>query len=68
MSNNLGNLRAERDIEHYPVRNNATYAGLWKQIALGIVAGYTALSVLGFIAAMLWLKLATSGLQLQIPS
>ncbi|WP_339491000.1 hypothetical protein [Pseudomonas sp. EL_65y_Pfl2_R95] len=68
MSNNFENLRAERDIERSPVKSSANYAGLWKQIALGIVVGYTALSVLGFVAAMLWFKLATSGLQLQVPN
>ncbi|MFI8482880.1 hypothetical protein ACIGCM_20155 [Pseudomonas sp. NPDC078700] len=67
MNNKFENLRAERDIEHYPVKSEANYAGLWKQIALGIVVGYTTLSVLGFVAAMLWMKLATSGLQLQVP-
>ncbi|ARU87457.1 hypothetical protein [Pseudomonas sp. M30-35] len=68
MSNNFENLRAERDIEHYRAKPSPNYAGLWKQIALGIVVGYTVLSLLGFVATMLWLKLAASGLQLQVPS
>lgn len=48
-------LRAERDRptnhRHEPNR----FAGLWKQIAIGIVVGY---SVLGIISTVAWLIIA----------
>ncbi|NRH28625.1 hypothetical protein FEZ62_13365 [Pseudomonas sp. MS19] len=70
---NFDNLRAERlhaepDFERYQPKSGNNFAGLWKQIALGIVVGFTTLSVLGFLASMLWMKLALGALQFQIPS
>ena len=48
-------LRAERDVPtHYRHEPNR-FAGLWKQIAIGIVVGY---SVLGIISAVAWMIIA----------
>jgi hypothetical protein len=48
-------LRAERDMPtHYRNEPNR-HAGLWKQIAIGIVVGY---SVLGIISAVAWMIIA----------
>lgn len=68
MNNDFENIRAERDTERYQAKASPAFTGLWRQIALGIVVGYSVLSVLGFVGAMLWMKLMTSGIQLQIPN
>lgn len=48
-------LRAERDMPtHYRNEPNR-HAGLWNQIAIGIVVGY---SVLGIISAVAWMIIA----------
>ena len=48
-------LRAERDMPtHYRNEPNR-HAVLWKQIAIGIVVGY---SVLGIISAVAWMIIA----------
>ncbi|MFI8735094.1 hypothetical protein ACIGKM_04180 [Ectopseudomonas toyotomiensis] len=48
-------LRAERDMPtHYRNEPNR-HARLWKQIAIGIVVGY---SVLGVISAVAWMIIA----------
>ncbi|MDP3815863.1 hypothetical protein [Pseudomonas sp.] len=45
----------------------APYAGLWKQIALGIVAGYSALTVLGLIGWAVAVKFMLGHLQFIAP-
>ncbi|MDR8014805.1 hypothetical protein [Ectopseudomonas guguanensis] len=48
-------LRAERDMPaHYRNEPNR-FAGLWKQIALGIIVGY---GVLGIVSAVAWMVIA----------
>ena len=48
-------LRAERDMPtHYRNEPNR-FAGLWKQIAIGIVVGY---GVLGIVSAVVWMIIA----------
>ncbi|WJN58679.1 hypothetical protein [Pseudomonas sp. SO81] len=67
MRDNFENIRAERDVPlHRASAPSQNYAGLWKQIALGIVVGY---SVLGVLSAAGWwfVKLALSGLQITTP-
>lgn len=62
------NIRAERDV---PLHRSSTpgpnYAGLWKQIALGIVVGYSVLGVLSAVGWWVFVKLALSGLQITTP-
>ena len=61
-------IRAERD---RPVRASGSssnqYAGLWKQIALGIVVGYGVLGVLSLIAWAATAHLVLSGLKFGAP-
>lgn len=68
MRDNFENIRAERDVPlqraSMPSQN---YAGLWKQIALGIVVGYSVLGVLSAIGWWLFVTLALSGLQITTP-
>jgi len=56
MRDDFDNIRAERET---PYRTAATssnkYAGLWKQIAIGIVVGHLSL---GLIGAVLWMVAA----------
>lgn len=48
-------LRAERDMPmHYRNEPNR-FAGLWKQIAIGIVVGY---GVLGIVSTVVWMIVA----------
>lgn len=70
MRDSFDDIRAERDL---PYRTNATnspthsHAGLWKQIALGIVVGHLSL---GLIAAILWVvagQLLVADLQIVMP-
>ena len=44
-------LRAERDLPSRYRHDPNRFAGLWKQIAIGIVVGY---SVLGILSAIAW--------------
>jgi hypothetical protein len=60
-------IRAERDVPIHRQTPSSPYAGLWKQIALGIVVGY---SVLGIFSALGWLvfvRLAMGTLQIAVP-
>lgn len=60
-------LRAERDMPMRQRYEANRFAGLWKQIALGIVVGY---SVLGIVSAIAWLviaRIALSGLAITLP-
>ncbi|MGQ7959126.1 hypothetical protein ACUTAF_15690 [Pseudomonas sp. SP16.1] len=60
-------LRAERDLpsryRHEPNR----FAGLWKQIAIGMVAGYSVLGILGAIAWALFGHLVLGGFTVNLP-
>jgi uncharacterized protein (DUF2062 family) len=60
-------LRAERDMPMRQRYEANRFAGLWKQIALGIVVGY---GVLGIVSAIAWLviaRIAFSGLAITLP-
>lgn len=61
-------IRAERDL---PTRGRQSssnqYAGLWKQIALGIVVGYSVLGVLSLIAWAATAHVVLSGLKFGAP-
>ncbi|WAJ40133.1 hypothetical protein OU800_04995 [Pseudomonas sp. GOM7] len=59
-------LRAERDMPMRHRHEANRFAGLWKQIALGIVVGY---GVLGVISAVAWLvisRIALGGLAITL--
>ena len=68
MRDDFDNIRAERET---PYRHAATqanqHAGLWKQIAIGIVVGHLSLGVIG---AMVWIvaaQLLVGDLQIVMP-
>lgn len=48
-------LRAERDMPTRYRNEPNRFTGLWKQIAIGIVVGY---SVLGVVSAVAWMVIA----------
>ena len=68
MRDNFENIRAERDV---PLQRASTpgqnYAGLWKQIALGIIVGYSALGLLSAMGWLIFAKLAMGTLQIDVP-
>ena len=67
MKNTFEEIRAERE-RPLPGNNlRPQYTGLWKQIALGIVVGYLALGVLGFIAWAVAAKFMLGNLQFIAP-
>ncbi|EZH77199.1 hypothetical protein L0Y47_05540 [Ectopseudomonas composti] len=60
-------LRAERDRPtHYRNEPNR-FAGLWKQIAIGIVVGYSVLGIISAVAWMLIAQVALSGMSITLP-
>lgn len=60
-------LRAERDMPtHYRSEPNH-HAGLWKQIAIGIVVGYSVLGILGTLAWMILARVALGGMSINLP-
>jgi hypothetical protein len=67
VKNAFEEIRAERERPLPSSNPRAQYAGLWKQIALGIVVGYTALSVLGVIAWAVATKFILGNLQFIAP-
>lgn len=68
MRDDFDDIRAERD---RPVRtslgNANPHAGLWKQIALGIVVGYGVIAVLSMVAWLVVGHLALGTLKLGAP-
>lgn len=68
MRDDFDDIRAERD---RPARASGSspkqFAGLWKQIALGIVVGYSVLGVLSLIAWAATAHLVLSGLKFGAP-
>lgn len=67
MKNTFEEIRAERERPLQSSSPRAQYAGLWKQIALGIVVGYVALGVLGLIAWAVAAKFMLGNLQFIAP-
>jgi len=43
------------------------HAGLWKQIALGIVVGYLALGLISAVGWAVFARFALGGLQIAVP-
>jgi hypothetical protein len=56
MRDNFDDIRAERETPYRTLANQPNkHAGLWKQIAIGIVIGHLSL---GLIGAVVWLVAA----------
>ncbi len=49
------------------VYNRDPHAGLWKQIALGIVVGYLALGLISAVGWAVFARFALGGLQIAVP-
>lgn len=67
MNDDFESIRAERDT---PVHRQApinNYSGLWKQIALGIIVGYTVLGIMSTIGWFIFLRLSMASFQINIP-
>lgn len=68
MRDDFDNIRAERET---PYRTAATssnkYAGLWKQIAIGIVVGHVSLGLIGAVVWMVAAQLLLNGLSFTVP-
>jgi len=68
MRDDFDNIRAERET---PYRTAATssnkYAGLWKQIAIGIVVGHLSLGLIGAVVWMVAAQFLPNGLSFTVP-
>ncbi|AFN79041.1 hypothetical protein PSJM300_14895 [Stutzerimonas stutzeri DSM 10701] len=68
MRDDFDNIRAERET---PYRTAATssnkYAGLWKQIAIGIVVGHLSLGLIGAVVWMVAAQFLPNGLSFTAP-
>lgn len=69
MPDRFDEIRAERDVHSVEpvVYNRDPHAGLWKQIALGIVVGYLALGLISAVGWAVFARFALGGLQLAVP-
>lgn len=69
MRDRFDEIRAERDVHSVEpvVYNRDSHAGLWKQIALGIVVGYLALGLISAVGWAVFARFALGGLQLAVP-
>lgn len=69
MRDDFDNIRAERDLPYRSIGTPAPhpYAGLWKQIALGILVGHMSLGLIGAVVWMVAAQLLVGGLQIAMP-
>lgn len=69
MRERFDEIRAERDVHSVEpvVYNRDPHAGLWKQIALGIVVGYLALGLISAVRWAVFSRFALGGLQIAVP-
>ncbi|WP_017245610.1 hypothetical protein [Stutzerimonas stutzeri] len=69
MRERFDEIRAERDVHSVEpvVCNRDPHAGLWKQIALGIVVGYLALGLISAVGWVVFARFALGGLQIAVP-
>ncbi|MCQ4310130.1 hypothetical protein NA645_19240 [Pseudomonas stutzeri] len=69
MRDDFDNIRAERET---PYRTSSAtqsnqHAGLWKQIAIGIVVGHLSLGLIGAVVWMVAAQLLVGDLQIVMP-
>ncbi|RRU90579.1 hypothetical protein EGI97_21315 [Stutzerimonas xanthomarina] len=69
MPDRFDEIRAERGVHSVEpvVYNRDPHAGLWKQIALGIVAGYLALGLISAVGWAVFVRFALGSLQIAMP-
>ena len=68
MRDDFDNIRAERETPYRSVAIQTNrHAGLWKQIALGIVVGHLSLGLIGAAVWMVAVQLLVGDLQIVVP-
>ena len=67
MRDDFDNIRAERELPYRAATQSNQYAGLWKQIAIGIVVGHLSLGLIGAVVWMVAAKLLLNGLSFTMP-
>lgn len=68
MRDDFDNIRAERETPHRPTATSSNkYAGLWKQIAIGIVVGHLSLGLIGAVVWMVAAQFLLNGLSFTVP-
>ncbi|MCQ4251564.1 hypothetical protein NA644_19830 [Pseudomonas stutzeri] len=69
MRDDFDNIRAERETPYRPAATAPSnqYAGLWKQIAIGIVVGHLSLGLIGAVVWMVAAQLLVGDLQIVAP-
>jgi uncharacterized protein (DUF2062 family) len=69
MRDSFDNIRAEREMPYSTAAATPSnqYAGLWKQIAIGIVVGHLSLGLIGAVVWMVAAQLPDGDLQIVMP-
>lgn len=68
MRDDFDNIRAERETPYRTAASQTNkYAGLWKQIAVGIVVGHLSLGLIGAVVWMIAAQLLVGDLQIVAP-
>ena len=68
MRDDFDNIRAERETPYRPTATSSNrYAGLWKQIAIGIVVGHLSLGLIGTVVWMVAAQFLLNGLSFTVP-
>lgn len=68
MRDSFDNIRAERETPYRPAATQTNqHAGLWKQIAIGIVVGHLSLGLIGAVVWMVAAHLLVGDLQIVVP-
>lgn len=68
MRDDFDNIRAERETPYRPAGTQTNkHAGLWKQIAIGIVVGHLSLGLIGAVVWMVAAQLLIGDLQIVAP-
>ncbi len=68
MRDDFDNIRAERETPYRPAATQTNqHAGLWKQIAIGIVVGHLSLGLIGAVVWMVAAQVLVGDLQIVAP-
>ena len=68
MRDDVDNIRAERETPYRPAATQSNqFAGLWKQIAIGIVVGHFSLGLIGAVVWMVAAQVFVGDLQIVAP-
>lgn len=68
MRDDFDNIRAERETPYRPAPLQTNkHAGLWKQIAIGVVVGHLSLGLIGAVIWMVAAQLFGGDLQIVMP-